>query len=286
MTGPERAMLYRLAAETGLRSSELRSLTGTSFVLDSTEPTVTVEAAYSKRRRDDVLPVRAETAAELRTFLAAKLPRAPAFNMPSKSGVVRMLRADLSDAEISYRDDAGRVLDFHALRHSFGAALAASGVHPKDAQALMRHSTISLTMDRYTHTSRQQLAAAVSALPDLSAPRPARERAPGTFDTRPDTGAAHSAALPCAGPTKTTQNDATNMGQKRPEVCTQKTPKNAVSGATEAINGEGGIRTPGTGMTQYDGLANRCFQPLSHLSRRNESVIRWTDLGADGSRPG
>ncbi len=82
------------------------------------------------------------------------------------------------------------------------------------------------------------------------------------------------------------QNDATNMGQKRPEVCTQKTPKNAVSGVTEAINGEGGIRTPGTGMTQYDGLANRCFQPLSHLSRKNESVIRWTDLGADGSRPG
>ncbi len=32
-------------------------------------------------------------------------------------------------------------------------------------------------------------------------------------------------------------------------------------------NGEGGIRTPGTGVTPYDGLANRCFQPLSHLSK-------------------
>lgn len=31
--------------------------------------------------------------------------------------------------------------------------------------------------------------------------------------------------------------------------------------------GEGGIRTPGTGLSQYDGLANRCFRPLSHLSR-------------------
>ena len=33
------------------------------------------------------------------------------------------------------------------------------------------------------------------------------------------------------------------------------------------LNGEGGIRTRGTGLTPYDGLANRCFQPLSHLSR-------------------
>ena len=36
--------------------------------------------------------------------------------------------------------------------------------------------------------------------------------------------------------------------------------------------GEGGIRTPGTSVTPYDGLANRCFQPLSHLSRRSRST--------------
>jgi len=47
MTGPERSMLYRLAAETGLRSSELRSLTRASFDLDAETPTVTVEAAYT-----------------------------------------------------------------------------------------------------------------------------------------------------------------------------------------------------------------------------------------------
>ena len=36
--------------------------------------------------------------------------------------------------------------------------------------------------------------------------------------------------------------------------------------AAPGLNGEGGIRTRGTGLTQYDGLANRCFKPLSHLS--------------------
>ena len=30
--------------------------------------------------------------------------------------------------------------------------------------------------------------------------------------------------------------------------------------------GEGGIRTPGTGFSQYNGLANRRLQPLGHLS--------------------
>ncbi len=32
-------------------------------------------------------------------------------------------------------------------------------------------------------------------------------------------------------------------------------------------NGEGGIRTRGTRMTPYNGLANRRLKPLGHLSR-------------------
>lgn len=42
MSGPERALLYQLAMETGLRSSEPRSLTRASFDLDANPPTVTV----------------------------------------------------------------------------------------------------------------------------------------------------------------------------------------------------------------------------------------------------
>ena len=30
--------------------------------------------------------------------------------------------------------------------------------------------------------------------------------------------------------------------------------------------GEGGIRTPGTGFSPYNGLANRRLKPLGHLS--------------------
>jgi integrase len=48
MTGPDRAMLYRVAVGTGFRANELRSLTPESFDLDANPPKVTVEAAYSK----------------------------------------------------------------------------------------------------------------------------------------------------------------------------------------------------------------------------------------------
>ena len=50
--GEERAVLYRVAVETGLRASELRSLTPASFDLDADEPTVTVRAAYTKSREE------------------------------------------------------------------------------------------------------------------------------------------------------------------------------------------------------------------------------------------
>src|SRR5439155_2096918 len=83
MTGPERAMLYRLAVESGLRAGELRSLTRASFDLDAEAPTVTVAAEYSKRRRQDTLPLRPALAADLQEFLAMKAPAAPVFTLPS-----------------------------------------------------------------------------------------------------------------------------------------------------------------------------------------------------------
>src|SRR5262249_39571536 len=51
MAGQVRALCYWLAVETGLRANELRSLSRNSFALDAEAPTVTVQAAYSKHRR-------------------------------------------------------------------------------------------------------------------------------------------------------------------------------------------------------------------------------------------
>lgn len=46
---------------------------------------------------------------------------------------------------------------------------SASGVHPKVAQTLARHSDIRLTLDTYTHVLGEQQIEAINCLPDLSA---------------------------------------------------------------------------------------------------------------------
>jgi integrase len=201
MTGKERAMLYRLAAETGLRAGELRSLTRNSFNLDEKAPTVTIDAAYAKNRRRDTLQLKQTTTDELKTFFEGKMPGAMAFRMPERRDLIHMYRADLSAARNAaiqqapmpeerqriqqssfclYRDGAGHVADFHALRHAFISNLVAGGVHPKTAQAMARHSTITLTMDRYSHADRPAMSEALHALPDLSTKKNQALAATGT----------------------------------------------------------------------------------------------------------
>src|SRR5262249_47197773 len=53
ISGPDRAMMYMLAGWTGFRKGEIGSLTKLSFRLDESPATVTVDACYSKRRRQD-----------------------------------------------------------------------------------------------------------------------------------------------------------------------------------------------------------------------------------------
>ena len=165
MTGPERAMLYRLAIETGLRRKELQSLRVSSF--DFENCTVTVIDAYSKNRKQSVVSLKKDTAAELKGFFAGKMPGVQAFKVPDKT--VKMIQADLADAGIPYVEN-GFFFDFHAQRHETSTLMAASGVHPKTAQSHMRHSDINLTMTAYGHTLTGQEAAAVEAIPDLSLP--------------------------------------------------------------------------------------------------------------------
>ncbi len=69
------------------------------------------------------------------------------------------------EAGIPYKDEAGRVFDFHATRGQFISELARQGVHPKTAQMLARHSSINLTMNTYTHLGLVDLKAAVENLP-------------------------------------------------------------------------------------------------------------------------
>ena len=165
-SGYERTLIYRMAAETGLRASELASLTVRSFHWDSL--TVEIQAQDEKKGEGSFQPLRPETAAEMQHYLSNKLPGAKVFEGLTSDHTADMMREDLEAAGIDYIDAGGQVFDFHALRGQYGTLLAHAGVHPKTAQKLMRHSDINLTMNLYTHTLRGQEADAVNSLPDLS----------------------------------------------------------------------------------------------------------------------
>ena len=170
MTGTERATLYVLGVSTGLRAGELlASLTWQSFNLSDSTPSVTVLAAYSKHRRDDTLPLRLDIAQQLASWKAEQGADEQSRVFPGfqVNKAAKMLRVDLDVAGITYRDETGRVADFHSLRHTFISNLTRSGVSPKIAQSLARHSTIGLTMDTYTHIGLYDERTALDSLPEL-----------------------------------------------------------------------------------------------------------------------
>ena len=74
-----RARIYIVSDLTGFRRSELASLTPRSFADGGDPPTLTVEAAYSKHRRLDVLPLHPELIAVLPEWLAGLSPDEPLF---------------------------------------------------------------------------------------------------------------------------------------------------------------------------------------------------------------
>jgi len=184
LTGTDRAMLYRVALGTGFRTRELRSLTPESFDLDGTTPQITVEAAYSKRRRRDVQTIRADLADELRPWLATKPQNKLIFERMAKA-TARMLRTDLIKARnkwiaaavdqeerlqreesdfLRHVDSSGKVLDFHAIRHTYISGIVAGNASVKVAQELARHSTARLTVDRYSHIGTQEKVEALDGL--------------------------------------------------------------------------------------------------------------------------
>jgi len=105
----------------------------------------------------------------------------PQFAVPQD--FVKILDRDLAAAGIPKRDERGRTVDVHALRHTFGTHLSKNGVAPRTAQAAMRHSSLDLTMDVYTDPSLLDVAGALDVLPELSlegaveSPLPEPERA-------------------------------------------------------------------------------------------------------------
>jgi integrase len=122
LDGAARSVLYLTAAGTGLRSSELKTLTPESFDLDADPPTVTVGAANTKNRRPVTQPLPAALVGALRGFLAGRQADAPLWPGTWWERGAEMFKDDLKAAGIPYKvkgPDGDRYADFHSLRHTF-----------------------------------------------------------------------------------------------------------------------------------------------------------------------
>jgi len=209
----------------------------------------------------------------------------------TKSELAR-LRADLEAAGIPVEDDSGRLVDFHALRHTFITNLVNAGVHPRTVQALARHSTISLTMDRYTHLSIAGQTRALEALPDLDAP--------GMSEAARATGTDAESVLPFCLPSMGAKRGASrhglaqeetalSSGVKRREVA--KTLAKINAHAPETVGAPGRTRTPDRRYAPHRGFAPLALRdapacrvpPLS--PRGGNYPFPHTPLTRSGGRP-
>lgn len=176
-SGILRARLYRIAYLTGLRRRELGSLTTASFKLDSDPPTLTVEAACSKHRKKDTLPIHPDLLDLLREWLPGLGVNETLFPKLERKKTWRMVQKDLEAAGIPYETEEG-IADFHAAgRHSHVSGLVNSGVSLANARQLARHGDVRMTM-RYTHVGLEDQAEALRSLPTIEkAPKGKQEPA-------------------------------------------------------------------------------------------------------------
>jgi integrase len=191
----DRLLLYCTAIQTGLRANELRSLTRGKIFGEQNPPYILCAPKNTKNGDMARQYIRPELAAELKVHTSRKAPNAPVFDLPHETNMASMLRVDLAEARKRWIHEAlndpteyakrvesdflaeanheGKVIDFHALRHTCGAWLAMKGVHVKVVQQVMRHSAITLTMDTYGHLFPGQEAEAIGKMKEFfSEPTP------------------------------------------------------------------------------------------------------------------
>ncbi len=203
LTGPERALLYALVIQTGMRAGEVASLRARDFDLGQDRPTVTLTGTVAtKHRKTRRVPLQRDLAMRLAAHLQGHEPSDPAFFMPDSTGTAKMLRRDMATARAAWiaaggteqeklqrgrsaflreLEEQGRRVDFHALRTTTASMLAELAVPQAIAQRILGHANYATTAKHYVRVQEQGLADAVAELPILSSLMlPAEQRAGGT----------------------------------------------------------------------------------------------------------
>ena len=185
LLGEERAMIYIVLANTGLRKSELASIRLCDTHLDTPRPFLELRPEYEKNRQGSRIPLRTDIAEALNQHIAKRLETqqrtaqmsgrpipvtldadGPLLEVPD--ALIKVFRRDMKHARIPERDSRGRVADVHSLRMFFASHLARAGVPLRTAQELMRHSDPKLTAGIYQDVGVLDVRGAVEALPSFA----------------------------------------------------------------------------------------------------------------------
>ncbi|MBM3946888.1 MAG: site-specific integrase [SAR202 cluster bacterium] len=180
---PHLRLLYETAFLSGLRASELRSLT--LGHLDRGRCGLRLDAAWTKNRQEGFQPLprplveRLVASAGESDRLYVQSYEVARQRRPAPKGrllyvpwhTAQAVYADLERAGIPQWTPQGKV-DFHALRVAFINMVIEGGATVKEAQVLARHSTPDLTMNVYGRTRPERLQEHVERMADrvLSGP--------------------------------------------------------------------------------------------------------------------
>lgn len=164
-----RATVYLTMIYTGLRRGELNGLKWGDFNFAANPPTLKVPSSLSKNRKESTHYLRPEVVAAVQA-MRPQWAKEQHFVFRGLIPRVQTLMKDLAAAGIPFEDARGRRIDIHALRKTFGTLLAVSGVSPRVAMELMRHSDMKLTMGVYTDVAQLPIIAETARLPSFTLP--------------------------------------------------------------------------------------------------------------------
>ncbi len=150
---PERKLLYLVAAFTGLRAGELRSLIVGDLNVES--QCLNLHAEWTKNRKQGTQPIPHFLVEILNKETEGKNHDDPILSVPSHPS--RELDIDLDAADIPKSTPEGKIV-FHSFRSVYiNMIVGGGGGNLKEIQTLARHSTPDLTMNVYAKTTPEGL---------------------------------------------------------------------------------------------------------------------------------
>ena len=127
---------------------------------------LTIEAAKTKNKKADVLPMRPDLVQSVKEWVKTHGIQSHERIFHYEVRVLcKSLYKDLAAAGIERKNSDGRSLDVHALRKTFGTMLAKAGIPLTTTQRLMRHYSPVITAKLYIDVDPLDMSNALGQLP-------------------------------------------------------------------------------------------------------------------------